>query len=46
MSKIGVYLLKISLGILKLEREGSFEKNIYNGAKDSLRPLEEFVNSI
>ena len=37
--------LKMSLEILKYEPDGSFEKNIYHGAKGSLDPLESFASS-
>ena len=38
--------LKMSLDILKYEPDGSFEKNIYDGAKGSVEPLEAFVSSL
>ena len=40
-----ILYLKMSLEILKYEPDGSFEKNIYQGAKGSLEPLESFVSS-
>ena len=36
--------LKQSLEILKFESEGTFEKSIYHGSKDSVTKLEEFVD--
>ena len=38
--------LKMSLEILKYEPDGSFEKNIYHGAKGSVAPLESFISSL
>ena len=38
--------LKMSLEILKYEPDGSFEKNIYHGAKGSVEPLESFVSTM
>ena len=43
--KRAILNLKMSLEILKYEPDGSFEKNIYHGAKGSLEPLESFVSS-
>ena len=37
--------LKLSLQMLKFEPEGSFEKQVYHGAKDSVQGLEQFVNN-
>ena len=38
--------LKMSLEMLKYEPDGSFEKNIYYGAKASVAPLESFISSL
>ena len=38
--------LKMSLEMLKYEPDGSFEKNIYHGAKESVTPLESFISSL
>ena len=38
--------LKMSLEILKYEPDGSFEKNIYYGAKASVAPLEAFISRL
>ena len=38
--------LKMSLEILKYEPDGSFEKNIYHGAKGSVAPLESFISTL
>ena len=42
----GILNLKMSLEILKYEPDGSFEKNIYHEAKDSVAPLESFISSL
>ena len=42
----GIRNLKMSLEILQYEPDGSFEKNIYHGAKESVEPLETFVSSL
>ena len=38
--------LKLSLEMLKYEPDGSFEKNIYHGAKGSVAPLESFISTL
>ena len=38
--------LKMSLEMLKYEPDGSFEKNIYHGAKGSVAPLESFISTL
>ena len=38
--------LKMSLEMLKYETDGSFEKNIYYGAKGSVAPLEAFISTL
>ena len=32
--------------ILRHEPEGNFEKNVYLGAKDSIQPIQNFVDSL
>jgi hypothetical protein len=38
--------LKDSLDILMHEQDGSFEKNVYYGAKDSVKEIQNFVDSL
>ncbi len=44
--KLSLKYLKDSLAILKHEPDGSFEKNVYYGAKDSVQPIQNFVDSL
>ena len=41
----GLLNLKLCLQMLKFEPEGTFEKQVYHGAKDSVQGLEQFVNN-
>ena len=44
--KQAVKYLKDSLDILKHEPDGTFEKNVYYGAKDSVEPIKNFIKSL
>ena len=41
----GILNLKMALEILKNQQEGTFEHDVYLGAKDSLPQLQNFVSS-
>ena len=43
---LGLTYLKKSLEILQFESEGTLQKSIYNGSKDSAVKLEEFIDSV
>ena len=46
MCVLGLAYLKRSLEILKFESEGTFQKSIYHGSKDSALQLEYFIDSV
>ena len=43
---LGLTYLKQSLEILQFESEGTLQKSIYHGSKDSALKLEEFIDSV
>lgn len=43
--QLGLVNLKLSVEHLKHEPEGTFEKKVYYGAKESIKPLEDFVKN-
>jgi hypothetical protein len=44
--QLALKYLKDSLDILKHEPDGNFEKNVYYGAKDSVTPIQNSVDSV
>ena len=44
--QLALKYLKDSMDILRHEPEGNFEKNVYLGAKDSIQPFQNFVDSL
>ena len=38
--------LKMGIEMLKHEPDGTFENQVYHGAKDSVNPLEKFIDSL
>ena len=44
--QLALKYLKDSMEILRHQPDGCFEKNVYYGAKDSIQPIQNFVNSL
>ena len=43
--QLALKYLKDSMDILRHQPDGCFEKNVYYGAKDSIQPIQNFVDS-